>query len=83
MANIEGHWEGEGLEEKYICKYTGRVLVKVNPNFYRPAEVDLLLGNPEEAKEALGWNPNISFDKLVKRMVEWDIDNGKTPDKTE
>ena len=82
-ADMEGRWEGEGLEEKYICKRNGNVLVKVNPNFYRPAEVDLLLGDPSEAKESLGWKPKNSFDKLVKRMVEWDINNGKAPDKTE
>lgn len=69
------NWEGEGLEEKYIRlagphKYT---LVKVNSEFYRPAEVDLLWGDPSEAMSELGWRPKISFDDLVKRMVKYDL----------
>ena len=68
-------WEGEGLEEKYVRlagphKYT---LVKVNSEFYRPAEVDLLWGDPSEAMSELGWRPKISFDDLVKRMVKYDL----------
>ena len=49
----------------------------INEKFYRPAEVELLLGDPTDAKEKLGWNPKISFDKLVKRMVEFDLDAEK------
>ena len=78
-ANIDGHWEGEGLEERYIYKGSthGHNLVVINEKFYRPAEVELLLGDPTDAKEKLGWNPKISFDKLVKRMVEFDLDAEK------
>jgi len=74
-AGMDGRWEGKGLKEQYVSK-SGKykyVLVKVNPDFYRPAEVDVLLGDPSEAIKKLGWKPQNSFDKLVKRMVEWDI----------
>jgi GDP-D-mannose dehydratase len=53
-------------------------LVCTNEKFYRPAEVELLLGDPSEAKEKLGWEPEISFDKLVKTMVQFDIENCET-----
>ncbi|MBQ9989340.1 MAG: GDP-mannose 4,6-dehydratase [Lachnospiraceae bacterium] len=73
-AGIELVWEGEGLEEKGIDKATGRVLVEVSEEFFRPAEVDLLLGDPTKAKELLGWNPRkTSFEELVQRMVQADI----------
>lgn len=54
---------------------TGRVLVEVSPEFFRPAEVDLLLGDPTKARETLGWNPRkTSFDELVKIMTEHDME---------
>ena len=76
VADFHGHWDGEGESEKYIDsgglhRYT---LVKINPDFYRPAEVDILLGNPKEAIEELGWKPKNSFDSLVRKMVQWDIE---------
>jgi len=64
-------WEGEGLNE--VGKYNGKVVVKVNKKFFRPAEVDCLLGNPEKAKKELGWEPKITFKELVKMMVENDL----------
>jgi len=75
VAGFSGYWEGDGLDEKFVDsegrhKYT---LVKVNPEFYRPAEISLLLGDPSEVKEKLGWKPKISFDKLVEKMVQWDL----------
>lgn len=67
-------WEGEGVDEKGIDAATGKVLVEVSPEFFRPAEVDLLLGDPTKAKEVLGWNPRkTSFEELVRRMVEHDL----------
>ncbi|MCI8597378.1 MAG: GDP-mannose 4,6-dehydratase, partial [Lachnospiraceae bacterium] len=67
-------WQGKGIEEKGIDKKTGKVLVEVSPEFFRPAEVDLLLGDPSKAKEVLGWNPRkTSFDQLVKLMTEHDM----------
>ena len=73
-AGINLRWEGEGVEEKGIDTATGKVLVEVSPEFFRPAEVDLLLGDPTKAKEVLGWNPRkTSFEELVRRMVEHDL----------
>lgn len=74
-AGIHLRWEGEGVEEKGIDIATGRILVEVSPEFFRPAEVELLLGDPTKARETLGWNPRkTSFDELVKRMTEHDIE---------
>ncbi|MDE6526572.1 MAG: GDP-mannose 4,6-dehydratase [Muribaculaceae bacterium] len=75
-AGIEIRWEGEGLDEKGIDAATGRVLVEVDPRFFRPAEVEKLLGNPEKARRELGWNPSAtSFEELVNRMVDYDMAN--------
>lgn len=73
-GGITIRWEGEGLEEKGIDAVTGKVLVEVAPEFFRPAEVDLLLGDPAKAKEILGWNPGkTSFEEMVRRMVKHDL----------
>ncbi|MDI3534981.1 MAG: GDPmannose 4,6-dehydratase [Thermosediminibacterales bacterium] len=72
-VDIEIEWDGEGVEEKGIDKKTGKVLVSVNPKFFRPAEVEVLLGDPSKAKEKLGWRQEITFEELVKRMVEADL----------
>ena len=67
-------WQGKGIDEKGIDSATGKVLVEVDPRFFRPAEVDELLGDPSKARDQLGWNPKkTSFDELVKRMVESDL----------
>ena len=71
-------WEGEGLNE--VGKHNGKVVVKVNRKFFRPAEVDHLLGNPEKAKRELNWNPKVNFKELVGMMIEADlkrIDSGE------
>ena len=72
-AGYELEFKGEGADEQGIDKATGRVLVKVNPDFFRPAEVDLLLGDPTKARTKLNWEQEISFDQLVERMVANDI----------
>ncbi len=72
-AGIEVVWEGEGVNEIGKDKATGKVIVKVNPKFFRPAEVDVLLGNPAKAEAALGWEREISFAELVERMVKNDL----------
>ena len=72
-AEIELEWQGEGVNEKAIDKATGKVVVKVNPKFFRPAEVDLLLGDPAKAESVLGWKREISFAELVTRMVKNDL----------
>ena len=73
-AGIELQWQGSGLDEKGVDAATGRVLVEVDPRFFRPAEVEQLLGDPSKAREKLGWNPTkTSFEELVNRMVDADI----------
>jgi len=72
-AGVELEWSGEGVDEKAIDKKTGKVVVKVNPKFFRPAEVELLLGNPAKAEAKLGWKRQIDFNELVERMVKNDM----------
>ena len=72
-AGFELRWEGSGVDEKGIDTASGKVLVTVNPQYFRPAEVELLLGCPQKAEEKLGWKRAISFDDLVRRMVENDL----------
>lgn len=77
-AGIELEWKDKGMNEKGIDKATGKVLVEVDPKYFRPAEVEQLLGDPTKAKEKLGWNPRqTSFEELVKRMTEFDLKNVK------
>jgi GDPmannose 4,6-dehydratase len=82
IAGISGEWVGKDITEQYILKktlnsiyYDNQILVKINSKFYRPAEVDLLLGDSGNARKELNWKPNISFDSLVKIMVENDLKN--------
>ncbi len=72
-VGIEIVWEGEGVNEVGRDKKTNKTLVKVNPEFFRPAEVEVLLGNPAKAEKELGWQREISFQKLVERMVRNDM----------
>ena len=73
-VGIELEWRGDGVDEKGYDKKTGKALVEVDPKYFRPAEVDQLLGNPAKAKAKLGWNPQkTSFEELVKIMVQHDM----------
>lgn len=73
-VGIELRWEGKGVDEKGIDVATGKVLVEVDPKYFRPAEVEQLLGDPTKAKKLLGWNPRkTSFQELVRIMVEHDM----------
>lgn len=73
-AGIELAWQGSGLDEKGIDKATGRTLVEVSPDFYRPTDVVNLLGDPAKARRELGWNPRAtSFEQLVEIMVDHDM----------
>jgi len=73
-ANIDIEWKGEGVNEKGFDRNTGNVLIEVDPKYFRPTEVDLLLGDPTKAKTILGWNPvKTSFKRLVDLMVESDM----------
>jgi GDPmannose 4,6-dehydratase len=70
---IEIRWEGSGIDEKGLCAKTGRVLVKVDTHYFRPTEVDLLLGDPSKARAKLGWTHKITFRDLVREMVASDL----------
>lgn len=73
-AGINLRWEGEGIDEKGIDTATGRVIVEVDPKYFRPAEVETLLGDPTKARERLGWNPRAtSFERLVEIMTDADL----------
>lgn len=73
-AGIDVEFEGAGVDEVGKDKATGRVVVKVNKAFFRPAEVDILIGNPAKAEKVLGWSRQIPFDELVERMVKTDLE---------
>jgi GDPmannose 4,6-dehydratase len=72
-VGIEVEWKGEGVDEVGVDSETGNLLVEIDPAYYRPTEVDLLLGNPSKAREKLGWNSNVGFEELVKIMVKGDM----------
>ncbi len=72
-VGVEILWRGEGVDEKGIDEKTGRVLIEVDPRYFRPTEVDLLLGNPEKAERLLGWKRKVSFEELIKGMVAYDV----------
>ncbi|MCE1198089.1 MAG: GDP-mannose 4,6-dehydratase [Marinilabiliales bacterium] len=74
-AGIEIEWLGSGAEEKGRCRKTGKIIVEVDPSYYRPTEVDLLCGDPSKARKLLGWNPNkTSFSELIRKMVQEDFE---------
>jgi GDPmannose 4,6-dehydratase len=73
QVGIELSWDGEGENETATDTATGQVVLRINPEFYRPAEVDILLGNPAKAEEVLGWKRAVDFPGLVKLMVEHDL----------
>jgi GDPmannose 4,6-dehydratase len=72
-AGIGLTWEGKGVEERGIDQVDGKVLVEIDPRYFRPAEVDLLIGDPTKAKEKLGWEPKVNLPELVKMMMVHDI----------
>jgi len=72
-TNIKLRWEGEGKEEKGIDIVSGKVLVETDPRYFRPLEVDLLVGDSSKAKEKLNWEPEKKFEDIVKLMVEYDL----------
>lgn len=76
-AGIEIEWKGTGIDEKGINKANGKVVVEIDPKYFRPAEVDLLIGDPSKAKKALGWQPKVQLPELVSMMVKNDIQLAK------
>jgi len=71
--DIKLDWQGEGAAEKGVCPKTGRVYVEVDPRYFRPTEVDLLIGNPTKAREKLGWTHDTKWDALCAEMVKEDL----------
>jgi GDPmannose 4,6-dehydratase len=79
-AGIELAFEGTGEQEKGYDRETGRCRVEVDPRYYRPTEVDLLLGDAQKARQALGWQPTTSLEAMAEEMVERDLEQSrKTP----
>ena len=72
-VGVDVTWQGSGVDEKGICQKTGKILVIVDPQFFRPAEVDLLLGDATKANNELGWKRKVSFEELVSMMVQSDL----------
>ncbi|PLR18846.1 GDP-mannose 4,6-dehydratase [Caulobacter zeae] len=75
--DIAIEWKGEGVDEVGLDAKTGKTLIKINPRFFRPSEVELLLGDPAKAKAALGWEPKTSLEELCRIMVEADMRRNK------
>jgi GDPmannose 4,6-dehydratase len=72
-VGVEIVWKGKGVEEKGVNAATGEEVINIDPRYFRPTEVELLLGDPTKAREKLGWQPEVSFKELVKLMVEEDV----------
>ncbi len=72
-VNRKIRWEGHGADEKGYDAETGQCIVAVDPRYFRPTEVETLLGNPSKAREKLGWIPQISFEEMVLEMMENDL----------
>jgi GDPmannose 4,6-dehydratase len=72
-TNLKLKWVGTGLDEHGIDEITGKVIIKIDPKYFRPTEVDLLLGDYTKAKTILGWEPKVKFQELVKIMMEHDL----------
>lgn len=76
-ADIQLEWRGHAEQETAVDVATGKEIVRVNPKFYRPAEVDLLIGNPQKARDELGWEPKTTLEQLCQMMVEADLRRNK------
>ena len=73
VANYRIGWKGEGIKETGVDAKTGRTLVEIDPKYFRPTEVDILLGDASKARDVLGWKPTVPFSELVKEMVTEDL----------
>ena len=76
-TDVALEWNGSGENETAVCVKTGKTLVRVNPKFYRPAEVELLIGDPAKAKKMLGWEPKTTLENLCEMMVVSDLDRNR------
>lgn len=75
IAGYELEWQGAGIEERGVDKKTGKIMIEVDPKYFRPTEVDILIGDNTKAKKELNWSPKVSFKELVKIMTEYDLNN--------
>jgi len=73
VLDIDLVWEGEGVEERGVDSKTGKTIIEIDPKYFRPTEVDVLLGDASLAKEKLGWKPEVAFKELVRIMIEADL----------
>jgi GDPmannose 4,6-dehydratase len=73
QLGFEIEWHGQGVNEKGLDRKTGKTLIAIDPKYFRPTEVESLLGDPSKAKQILGWEPRITFEKLVAEMCESDL----------
>ncbi len=80
-SGFEIEWQGKGLNEVGVDISSGKVLIEIDPRYYRPTEVDILIGDPKKAREKLGWKSRIGFEKLVKMMVEEDLTKSRMSSK--
>jgi len=77
LLKIDLFWKGKGINEVGIDKKTGKVIIQIDPHYFRPAEVDVLLGDASKARKELGWKPETTFKQLVKLMIETDLKKEK------
>jgi len=75
LLGFDIEWNGQGDSEFGVDRKTGKTIIKVNPKFYRPAEVELLVGDPSKAEKVLGWKPEVNLDKLIEMMIKFDMKN--------
>lgn len=73
LVGYDIEWKGSGIDEVGIDSKTGETIVRIDPNYFRPAEVDLLIGDSTKAKTVLGWEPTVTFKELVKLMIDSDL----------
>ncbi len=77
--DLQGKWEGDGLEEKFISEDDSKVIIEISEEFFRPAEVDVLLANPSKARDILGWEAKTSLDTLVDIMIDYELNTEIDP----
>ncbi len=77
LLDMKIEWVGEGVDETGVDARTGRTIVRVDPRYFRPTEVETLLGDPSKARQKLGWTAEVGFVDLVKEMVETDLELAK------
>ena len=75
ILNFDYVWEGEGIEKKVINKISNKPIIQVEKKYFRPAEVDILVGDPSKIKKELNWKPKYSLDSLIEEMVAFEINN--------